>query len=213
MKPRVLALVPFALAACSDHAKDVPAASVSDPAPKPAAQAAAPKPSKAASATYALSPANTSLEFVGAKVTGKHEGTFGKFSGEIVVADGKPETGRVSVEIDMSTVATDSEKLDGHLKSPDFFDVAKFPRATFTSTAIAAGEGGKFTVTGQLQLHGVTKTISFPAEIQTGPGNVSVKADFKINRQDFGVKYPGMPDDLISDDVALSIRVDAKAAQ
>jgi polyisoprenoid-binding protein YceI len=100
----------------------------------------------------------------------------------------------------------------GHLKSPDFFDVAQFPTATFTSTAIKAGaEGGAtHTVTGTLDLHGVKKSITFPATIAVGADTVSVKSEFAINRKDFNIVYPGKPDDLIKDEVLLKLDIAAK---
>jgi len=98
------------------------------------------------------------------------------------------------------------------LKSPDFFDVEKFPKAKFVSTAIKAGgdNGATHTVTGNLELHGVTKAITFPAQIKVDPDAVSVVAEFSINRKDFSIVYPGMPDDLIKDDVLLKLSLHAK---
>jgi polyisoprenoid-binding protein YceI len=67
-------------------------------------------------------------------------------------------------------------------------------------------------VTGNLQLHGVTKSITFPATIKTSGDAVDVDAEFAINRKDFGVVYPGMPDDLIKDDILLHLQIHAKKA-
>ena len=65
-------------------------------------------------------------------------------------------------------------------------------------------------VTGSLTLHGVTKTLSFPADITVGAEQVDVKAEFALNRKDFGIVYPGKPDDLIADNVLLTLDVHAK---
>ena len=65
-----------------------------------------------------------------------------------------------------------------------------------------------YTVLGNLDFHGVTKSISFPATIALPANRVTVSAEFVINRKDFGVVYPGMPDNLIRDDVVLSIHID-----
>ena len=112
----------------------------------------------------------------------------------------------------IASVATDQEKLDGHLKSPDFFDVAKFPKATFESTKIVKGgdNGATHTVTGNLTLHGVTKSIVFPAKIAIAGDTVTVDADFGINRKDFGIVYPGKADDLIKDEVLMKLAIKAK---
>jgi polyisoprenoid-binding protein YceI len=90
------------------------------------------------------------------------------------------------------------------LKSPDFFDVARVPTATFRSTEIRA-EGEGHTITGDLTLHGVTKRISFPATLAVTDAQISANAEFSINRQDFGIAYPGMPDDLIRDLVVVKL--------
>ena len=117
------------------------------------------------STKLAFAPPESQVAFTGAKVTGKHDGSFGSFNGTIQLVDGNPEKSTVSVDIDMATLSADNEKLTGHLKSPDLFDVAKFPKAHFVSTAIKPGgeKGATHTVTGNLELHGVTKSISFPA--------------------------------------------------
>ena len=182
---------------------------------KPTTTAAAPSTATAAPApagdALAIDAAASSVGFVGSKVTGKHEGKFGKISGSVTLAGGKPEGGKVTVEIDLDSAKTDSEKLDGHLKSPDFFDVAKFPKATFTSSEIKAGgdKGATHTVTGELDLHGQKKTISFPATIAVAGDAVTATSEFSINRKDFGIVYAGMKDDLIRDDVLIKLSLKA----
>lgn len=164
------------------------------------------------SVKYAFSAADSKLEFTGAKVTAKHDGAFKEFNGTVDLVDGDLTKSRVNVEIAMSSVSIEPAKLEGHLKSPDFFDVEKFPKATFVSTGIKAGgdNGATHTVTGNLTLHGVTKSITFPATIKTSGDGLSVGAEFVINRKDFAIVYPGMPDDLIKDDVAIKLTLSAK---
>ncbi|MGA9525904.1 MAG: YceI family protein [Myxococcaceae bacterium] len=176
--------------------------------------AAAPKAAelKAADAnltTYAFGPDASKIEFKGAKVTGSHLGGFKGFKGEVQMGE-KPETGKIDLTIETATIFADAEKLTGHLRSPDFFDVEKFPTATFKSTSIAPAEGGKYTVTGDLALHGVTKQIAFPASITVADGAVKATSEFAINRKDFEIVYPGMPDDLIRDEVVITLDVNAK---
>ena len=199
----------IALAGCdNDPGKGMAKAT----AEAPAAQTAAP--AAAAGARYAFSNDGSKVAYTGAKVTGKHEGQFAKFSGTITAPEGAPEKGSVTADIDVDSITAEDEHLLGHLKSPDFFDVAKFPKAKFTSTAIqAGGEGGAtHTVTGNLELHGVTKSIKFPATIKVAGDHVDVDAAFAINRKDFGIVYPGKPDDLIKDDVAIKLAIHAKKA-
>jgi polyisoprenoid-binding protein YceI len=167
----------------------------------------------AGGALYTFSQDGSKLEWVGAKVTGKHDGGFKTFSGTIRVPDGKVENGSVTIDIDTTSIFSDQEKLTGHLKSADFFDVEKFPKARFTSTAVKpGGEGGAtHTVTGNLDLHGVTKSISFPAKIRQGDGEIVVESEFGINRKDFAILYAGKADDLIKDDVLIKLNLRAKA--
>lgn len=176
---------------------------------------AAPAPSAAApasTASFVISPAGSSVEFTGAKVTGKHDVKVKEFQGTIQLVDGDITKSSVKVELTLASIESEPAKFVGHLKSPDLLDVEKFPKATFESTSITVGgEGGAtHTVTGNLTLHGEKKSISFPATIAANPDNVTVKAEFAINRKDFGVTYPGMPDDLIQDQVLVRLQIDAK---
>jgi len=110
------------------------------------------------------------------------------------------------VTIETDSLWADNPKLTGHLKSPDFFDVASHPTATFESTEIVPAETG-YMVTGNLDLHGVTKSITFPAEITVEDGQVRVDSEFSIKRFDFGIEYKGKADDLIRDDVVIRLQL------
>jgi polyisoprenoid-binding protein YceI len=205
----------LSLSACDNNpGEGKTAATVNEAVPTPAVEQPNPAAQAANTATYTFSAADSKVDFVGAKITGKHEGGFKTFSGTVNVPDGKPELGSVKVEIDTSSLTVDEPKLTEHLKTPDFFDVAKFPKASFTSTAIAPStEPGKtHTITGNLELHGVTKSISFPASVRVQGDSVESDAEFVINRKDFGIVYPGKPDDLIKDEVLLKLQIRAKKA-
>jgi polyisoprenoid-binding protein YceI len=182
----------LALTGCSNPAEDKPEAKVEEPA-----DLAPPSDGD----TYVLSD-ESSITWVGSKVTGSHDGGFNTFSGEIVLVDGDPAASSVYVLIDATSIWSDHEKLTGHLKSADFFDVENFPTAAFTSTAIApTGDG--YEVTGNLELHGVNKSVTFPATIAVEEGRITAQAEFFIKRYDFGIVYPGKPDDLIRDEVVI----------
>ena len=159
---------------------------------------------------FPITPEHSKIEFIGSKVTGSHNGSFQKFSGEIDYT-GDPTTSRVNIAMDANSITTDDPKLTEHLKTADFFDVAKFPQAKFESTAIRAGgdKGASHTVTGNLTLHGVTKSISFPATISATADAITVNSDFAINRKDFGINYAGAADNLIRDDVVLKLTIHA----
>jgi polyisoprenoid-binding protein YceI len=204
----------LSLAACEDPAKDKPKATVEAPTTaKPTAAPAAAAPAVVAVKTEALEvdAAASTIGFIGSKVTGKHEGKFEKLSGKITLADGKAEGGSVSFEVETASVKTDAGDLDKHLKQSDFFDVEKFPKATFTSTEIKAGgaNGATHTVKGDLELRGTKKTISFPVTITVTPEAATGTAEFSINRKDFGIVIEGKKDDFIRDDVLMKISLKA----
>ena len=170
-------------------------------------------PQAAGAQTYAITPENSKIEFVGSKVTGSHNGSFQKFSGETHYT-GDVATSHVTITMDTDSLTTDDAGLTKHLKTPDFFDVAKYPQAKFESTAIKAGgdKGASHTITGNLTLHGVTKSVTFPATIAVAPEAITVDSSFSINRKDFGINYAGAADNLIRDDVVLTLKVKATKA-
>lgn len=196
----------IATGACQNPAKDKPKAEVAQ-----AVEVASAAPA-AADNNYRIGPLESKIAFVGAKVTQKHDGSFGSFSGTISIPGGNPEQGRVTVEVDVASLTADDPKLTGHLKSPDFFDAEKFPKVRFSSTSIRPGaeSGGTHTVTGNLEMKGVTKSVTFPAKIDVAKDDVRVESEFAINRKDWGITYPGMPDDLIRDDVVVKLSLTGK---
>jgi polyisoprenoid-binding protein YceI len=204
----VVFVISIFFAACEDPSANKPRAQTSEPVSGPANRTSA---NTSDSTALPISPENSRIEFVGSKVTGSHEGGFKRFSGSIDLVGDKPADSRVSIEIEMTSVFADVDQLTQHLKSPDFFDVQKFPKATFISTKITpdASVPEQYNVTGDFDLHGVRKSITFPATIKVTPENITVKAEFSINRKDFGIMYAGKSDDLIRDGVV--IKLDLKA--
>lgn len=173
----------------------------------------APSAKPAGAQKYSITPANSKVEFVGSKVTGSHNGSFQNFSGEIDYT-GEVTTSSVNITMQADSLTTDTPDLTKHLKTADFFDVAKYPQATFVSTAIKPGgdKGASHTVTGNLTLHGATKSITFPATIAATPDAITVDSTFSINRKDFGINYRGAADNLIRDDVVLTLKIKATKA-
>jgi len=163
---------------------------------------------------YKFGPADSKIAFTGAKITKKHDGGFGSFEGTVGLVNGNPLMSAVQVNIDLASLTTDSEKLAKHLKSSDFFDVAKFPKADFGSTSIRPGSApSTYNITGKLNLHGVTKPLTFPATIKVTADAVDADGELSINRKDYGIVYPGMPDDLISDEVSIKLTIHAQPAK
>ena len=192
------------LSACSDPSSDKTKAVTGEAAP------VASQPATAQGQKYIITPQNSQIAFVGSKVTGSHNGSFGDFSGQIDY-NGTPEQSRVNIKIKSDSITTDTPDLTKHLKTPDFFDVAKYPESSFVSTAIkAGGEGGaSHTVTGNLTLHGVTKSVTFPATINVTPDVATVDSTFSINRKDFGINYAGAADNAIRDNVVMTLKIRA----
>lgn len=158
---------------------------------------------------YTFTP-NSKIGFVGSKVTGSHSGGFKSFDGYFTLKDGAPVGNEHKVVIDMSSTFSDAEKLTGHLKSADFFDVEKFPQTTFDVTSLAKTAEGAYTVSGNFTLHGVQKNITFPATVTQEGDLVKISAKFDIKRKDFGIVYPGKAEDLIRDEVVIDLALEAK---
>ena len=151
-----------------------------------------------------LNPENTTIQFVGAhtdKSKDDRVGKFEKFEGTVQVAAGKLAS--VLVKIETASLSTAMDKLTEHLLGPDFFNVREYPAAEFTSTAIDEADGA-VTITGDLTLLGVTKSISFPAEVTTDGSGIELTAEFEIDRTEFGMDYSV---DSIEKMVAMTINV------
>lgn len=195
----ILTAIALVFTACSNPADNVNEAEVSSAKEESTAPA---------EGKQFVSNSESKIGFVGSKVTGSHAGGFEKFSATILVQDGQLVPNGTSVEIDMDSTWSDSDRLTGHLKNADFFDVPTFPTSTFKTTNIEKGDAG-YNVTGNFTLHGVTKSISFPADVQVSDSEVKVNAEFFIKRFDFNIEYPGKANDLIRDEVVIKLDLTA----
>jgi len=158
---------------------------------------------------YTFSP-DSSIKFIGSKALGEsHAGGFKTFNGEFKVLDGIPVSG--SFTIDMDSIYSDDERLTGHLKNEDFFNVPENPESKFVVTGFEQASDTSYTVSGNLTMAGKTHNVSFPAEVTEGGDQVSLTADFDLNRKDWGIEYPGKPDNLIRDEVVIELRLNARA--
>lgn len=186
---------------CSDPADNVSQATVGSAADTSATAATAGK-------SYTIS-SDSKIGFVGSKVTGSHDGGFNDFSGALVIADGAIAPGS-KVTIDMNSIWSDNDRLTGHLKNADFFEVETYPESVFEVTASEKTAEGVM-LTGNLTLHGVTKSIQIPATVEVDDSTVKLNSEFSINRFDFDVAYKGAADDLIRDRVVIKLDVTANA--
>ena len=160
----------------------------------------------AAETKIELNGKNTEIKFVGSKPDGKHEGGFKTLTGAVTADGSDMAKTKIEVEIEMDSVYSDDAKLTGHLKSPDFFGVKANPKSKFVSTKVEPTTAG-CSITGDLTLNGKTKSITFPAKTTTTAAGMTLKSEFKINRNDFGITYGA---GKISDDVELKLAIDAK---
>lgn len=196
------------------EAVKTPASAAASAAAAPSAAASGVAPANAELLT--ITSENSKVGFTGAKVTGKHVGKFEKIGGTIDFVPSKPEDSKIKVSIDLASVKTDEAKLDGHLKSKDFFDTATFTTATFESTSIKEAKGPKgetHSITGNLNFHGVEKSVTFPAEITIKDDKVKAKASFGIDRKTWKIEYAGKADDLIKDEVLIDLDLDLPRAK
>ncbi len=211
---RSLLLVPvlLALSACAaDVGEGKTAAEVHEVAPTVVAEAAPAAdpyvvPTVAGATQLKVDRSKSKLGALGAKVTAQHPVDIREFDGAVGL-DGDEVKG-VAFVAKVDSLKSDNEKLDGHLVKEDFLFTEKFPVATFKSTDIQAGSdvaGMTHTITGELSMRGKTMSVTFPAKIEVAPDAVKAASEFTVNRQDFGITYPGKADDLVQDSVLMKI--------
>jgi polyisoprenoid-binding protein YceI len=165
----------------------------------------------------------STITWTGSKPTGKHTGTFKIKDGSLSVKDGTLTGGTFSIDItslnneDLAADAESKGKLEGHLKSPDFFDVAKYPAAKFEITGIEVNTDSTkkeftHTIKGNLTLKDSTKNVAIPAMVTIDAKTLTATADFSIDRTQWGMNYkgPDNPQDWIIAK-AVSLKLNLKA--
>ena len=171
-----------------------------------------------AQTTYKADLTNSKITWIGKKITGEHNGTVALASGDFVVD--KDLLSKAKFEIDMKSIKnidlTDESyrtKLEGHLKSDDFFGVDKFPKATFVIDKGIKLQKGITTIKGKLTIKGVTQTIEFKSVISNTPEGYKVWANITVDRTKFGLKYgsgsffDNLGDKTIYDEFYLSLNL------
>lgn len=166
--------------------------------------------------TWAIDPVHSSVNFsVRHLVVSKVRGTFDQFSGAITVAE--DGSASVSAEIAVDSVNTRNEQRDAHLKAADFFDVEKYPTASFTSTGVRA-DGDRYELAGEFTLRGVTKPITLALEfngVNPGMGHGEVagfEATVVLNRKDFGIAFDAPLESggaVVGDKVTITLEIEA----
>lgn len=173
--------------------------------------------------TWNIDPVHSSAQFkVRHMMVSDVRGEFGKVTGAVHLDDKDVTKSSAEATIDATTISTRDLNRDKHLKSPDFFDVEKFPTLSFKSKSFKRSGDGKYSVAGDLTMHGVTKPaildVSAPdREVNDGKGGVKrgATATTRINRKDFGlvwnkpVEAGGV---LVGDDVEITIDMELSKA-
>jgi len=177
-----------------------------------------------ADANYTADLTQSAIEWIGTKPVGKHHGTFMLKEGTLMTNDGEVSGGKFVIDMN-SLKALDQDslgnaKLGGHLLSADFFDAAQFPTSTFEIVSVANGldttnkdivmKDATHTITGNLTLKDVTKSISFPAKIVMTEGNITTDASFNIDRTVWNITYgndQSLGDKFINPIVNLTLHI------
>jgi polyisoprenoid-binding protein YceI len=170
--------------------------------------------------SWQIDPAHTNVEFsVRHMMISNVKGQFEKTSGTVTINGSDPTSAKIDATIDATSIDTRVDKRDAHLKSPAFLDVDKFPTITYKSTKVEADGPGKWKVTGDLTLHGVTKPVVLEVEGTGAPINdpmgntrAGASATTKIKRSDFGLIWNQALEGggvMVGDEVAISIDVEA----
>jgi len=165
--------------------------------------------------TWTIDPAHSQVEFaVRHLMITKVRGRFTGVKGTLVTDEADSTTSQVDVVIDVSTIDTREPQRDAHLKSPDFFDVEKYPTLTFKSTRVTGAPGDRLTVVGDLTIHGVTREVALDvtsegrAKDPWGGERAGYSATTKINRRDFGLNWNQALETggfLVGDEIAISL--------
>lgn len=146
---------------------------------------------------------------------GQFWGRFNVVEGTFTMSD-DPMRMAFAIDIPVESIDTRTEKLDGHLKSPDFFNAAEFPKMSFKSTGVKKGANGMFEVAGDFTMHGVTKPVTAMVEV-TGVsemmgGRAGAEATFTVKRSDFGMSY-GVEKGVLGDMVKVVVNLEGVKAK
>jgi polyisoprenoid-binding protein YceI len=165
----------------------------------------------AATETFTFDKAHSLIGFRVRHIVTKVEGRFKTFDGTIWLDRDNPAASKVEVKIDAASIDTSVENRDNDLRSPNYFDVAKYPTITFVSTKIEPKGKDLYEATGEFSMHGVTKTIRVPVKLLGfGKMGKTDKAGFEValplNRKDYGI-VSGSP--VVGDEVEINIQIEA----
>ena len=181
-------------------------------------------PSAAPAAVWNIDPDHSSVAFtIRHLMVSNVKGTFAKFSGTVEIDEQNVAKSRIAVTIDTSSIGTNVQKRDDHLRSADFFDVAKYPTMTYVSHTIAPAGQDRLTVTGDLTMHGVTREVVLAVEGLSPEGKDpwggirrGATASARINRKDFGLAWNQLLETggvAVGEEVAIALEVELVKVQ
>jgi polyisoprenoid-binding protein YceI len=172
-----------------------------------------------ANETYKFDPSGSTIGFAVHQFLGTTHGKFTKFSGKIEIDREHPENSSVTAQIDVRSIDTRTKKRDDHLRSPEFFNVEKFPQMTFKSRSVKRIGSESGDIVGDLTMHGVTKPITLHVKLLTPISDTSrtrwsVTTD-PIVRRDFNLVFAPASESIsgISQSVAINIEIEARRAE
>ncbi len=174
-----------------------------------------------AAETFEVDVTHSDVSFKVRHFVSKSSGRFDDFSGTFVVDREDMTKTTIEFAVKMASIDTDNDSRDNHLKSPDFFDVEKYPDMTFKSTGITKTGESSYDVTGQFNLHGVTKEIVIPVEVlgfhdDEKGSQAGFEMDFVINRKDFGIIWNKALDAggfVLGEDVEINITLETHSSK
>jgi polyisoprenoid-binding protein YceI len=172
----------------------------------------------ASTITWKLDPAHSSAEFkVKHMMISNVKGSFSGLTGDLTENILDRSLSFIEASVPVATVATGDPQRDGHLKSADFFDAEKYPNMTFKSTRVVHKGEAEYAVTGDLTIHGVTKSVTFEVDGPSAPGKdpwgntrIGLSATARINRKDFGLGWNAALESggvLVGEDVTITLDI------
>ncbi len=160
---------------------------------------------------YKIDNQKSKITWIGKKVTGQHAGTINLEEGIFALKGNKIASGSFTIDMMSLKDGEGNEKLEGHLKSDDFFATDKNPKANFVTSKIESKGGDQYVVKGNLTIKGITNEIEFPATIQIANGQISAKAKILVDRTKFDIKFrsgnffQNLGDKAIEDNFELNV--------
>ena len=158
---------------------------------------------------YELARQRSRIRITAGSILGDHPVTVERFTASARVVELDLTKSQVEVALDTRSVSASTETLTRILKSPRVLDVERFPEAKFVAQEIRRSSGGRdrYAVRGKLTLHGVTRNVEVPAQLQRMLGAFVARSEFMIRRQDYGIVPGGLLDVLVHDDVLVNLEL------